>query len=195
MRILSRRDRAWLPGIALGGAWITHLVAYLIAAPDPHDRGVLLGSTGHGYLALAGPVVVSLLVASVVGFLIHRGRTWASVPAVRYTAIAGRLALLQVLTFLGVEATERLAHGLPLPALLQPPVAIGLVLQVVAACVAALVLFVLARAVEIIRRSLRHRPRATTTMTWVSRVLTQRRLVPASGGPTLRGPPGSVWSV
>ena len=194
LRVLSRRDRAWLPGVALGAVWVTHLAAYLIASPDPHERALLLGSTGHGYLPLVGPVALSVLIASVGGFIVDRSGSWRSSSVVSYTAIAGRLAFLQVLAFLGMEVAERMVHGVPLEDLLQPAVGIGLVLQLAAACVGGLLLFGLARAVEAIRRSLRRdRRRATKSAIWPRPPAAVRRLGSASGGPTLRGPPASVF--
>jgi hypothetical protein len=185
LRVLGRRDRAWLPGIALAAVWITHLIAYLVAVPDPHQRSILLDATGHGYLPVLGPVVVSLLVVSLGGFILEHSR--ASRSAVSYSALAGRLALLQGVAFLGMELAERVAHGASPDELLQPVVGVGLVLQLVSAGVAALLLFTLARAVEVILRS--RYARATRTMTWVRHATIVRRSISATGGPTLRAPP------
>jgi len=195
LRVLSRRDRVWLPGIALGAVWLTHLGAYLLAEPDPHERAFLLDSTGHGYLSIVGPIVVSVVIASIGGFVIDRSRSWATPLAVSYAEIAGRLAILQVLAFLGTEATERIVHGVPVADLVQPAVGIGLVLQFATACLGALLLFGLARAVEAIHRSLRAPRRATRVANRPRPATTVRRLIPGFGGPTLRGPPVSAGNV
>jgi hypothetical protein len=189
LRVLRRRDRAWLPGIALAAVWVTHRIAYHVAAPDAHERVQLLDATGHGYLPVLAPVVISLLVASIGCFILQRSRDSALRSNVSYSAVAGRLALLQVVAFLGMELAERVANGASSAEFLQPVVGVGLVLQLVSACVVASLLFMLGRAVEAIRRSWCLRRRVTHTMSWARQVPTVRRAIPATGGPTLRAPP------
>jgi hypothetical protein len=186
-RILRRR--MWLPGVALGVVWAMHVVAYLVASPDPHAREALLGATGHGYLSIAGPAAVSVLIAGVAGFFVDRLRRSDGTLSFTVGELAARLIALQCLSFLGLEATERLLHGAPLDALLQPVVGIGLVLQIVGACVAALVLFAFGRVIELAlhaRRGARRRERGPLRPRIVRPV---RRPVLAVGDRTLRGPP------
>ncbi len=192
-RILSGRERAWLLGIAIGAVWITHGLAYLLASPDPHERTLLLSVTGHGYLSYVGPIVVSVMIASVVGFVLHRTTGWAasSMP-VHFVAVAGRLALVQVLTFAGLEVTERLLHGTPLSDLADPAVGIGLVLQLVTAFIGALLLFALVRAAEAIARSIApDRVEGDLSIPGLSLVEIVRRLNPATGGSSPRAPPSA----
>ena len=184
------RRSLWLPGVALGGVWTTHVVAYLLASPDPHERDALLGATGHGYLSIAGPLAASVLIAGLVGFVVDRLRRSDGTSSVTFVELAARLIALQVLSFLGLEITERLVQGAPFGALFQPVVVIGVVLQVVSACVAAIVLFALGRAVELVLRARRGAPRrAPEPLPRPTIFVPVRRSVLAAGGRTPRGPP------
>jgi hypothetical protein len=189
-RILKRRP--WLPGVAIGGVWAAHVLAYAIASPDADQRQELLGSTGHGYWSVVWPLAVSVLIAAVAGFIVEQVRRPSTSRTVTYGSLVAQLVLLQMVTFLGVEATERLVQDASLAGIFQPVVGIGVVLQVVGACVAALLLFALGRAVNLVigRRLVLPRVRVITPL--APATVAVRRFVLASGGPTLRGPPTRV---
>jgi hypothetical protein len=134
--------------------------------------------------------VVSVLIAAIVGFLIEQVRRSTTDSTVTYVALVVRLALLQLVTFIGVEASERLIHDASLTGLAEPVVSIGVLFQVVGACVAALVLFAIGRAVDLVIRSRRRGARRARAVTPPRPAMVAvRRFVLASGGPTLRGPP------
>ena len=49
MRWPRTADRLPLTGVAVAGAVVGHMVAYLLAVPEPTVRVALLGATGHAY--------------------------------------------------------------------------------------------------------------------------------------------------
>lgn len=183
-------SRLLLGGLAAAGVLVAHGVAYLLAIPNPSLRQQVLESTGHGsrifLIAAALGVAVAGLARLALGPPDDRvtGRG-------AFTFAAPRLAVLQVAGFALLEFTERwYAHADLAHTLAEPAVVIGLVLQIVAALVGSAIVRLLAaaicrltrlRGVTAARARDAARPRCRI---WVPAVSL------ASGGATLRGPPG-----
>jgi hypothetical protein len=183
------RRKPWLPGIAIGGVWAGHLIAYAVVSPDRHERSTLLASTGHDYLAVAAPLMASVLIACVVGFVVEQVRRSAFMSTVTRSEVATQLVVIQLLAFVGMESVERFIHGAPPSSVVQPVVGIGVALQVLAACVSALLLFALGHMVQLVTRARRSRlPRVPATEPRGHPIAFVKRFALA-GRPTLRGPP------
>jgi hypothetical protein len=192
---VSVRTRLWLGAIAAGGAALTHVLAFMVAAPDPVRRGRLLDETGHA----AWPVIVSVALAGLVVALARfaLGRIRDSdrpAPGTLWRLTAGRLMALQTLGFVALEAAERLISGHGLGGLLtEQVVLIGVALQVLVALVAAALMVLLARLVDRLNGLLRTLPRAPRALArpgaW-DRILPRPRLVAGPANP--RGPPRRI---
>lgn len=114
---------------AIVGVVVAHAGGYIAAFPHTHSRDAHLAETGHSYwpaasvLAVAAAVVL-LLVAASSG--IRRGRAGDG----PLTLAAGRLALVQVLLFAGIEIVERIPNGLDVASLLgSREFVVGVLLQ------------------------------------------------------------------
>jgi hypothetical protein len=187
--------RLWLGGVAAGGAALSHVLAFMVAAPDPVRRGRLLEETGHA----AWPVIVSVALAALVVALarfavgrIHRSDRPPAGALWHPTAV--RLMVLQTLGFVGLEAVERLASGHALKGVLgEPVVLIGVALQIFVALGAAALLVLLARLVDRLTGLLRTLPRAPRALgqpgAWDG-ILPRPRLVAGPANP--RGPPRRI---
>ena len=133
-----KADRARLLVVGAAGIVIAHAADYTFAFPDPARRTHELAATGHGYWPVA---VVIALVCGVVALTMTVRRGWRGEGSAPLAITATQLAAGQVVLFAVVESVERLAvGGHPLPFLASVPFAVGLVLQVVVAVVAAVVL-------------------------------------------------------
>lgn len=136
----SRPGGCLVFAFALGGLLLGHGLAYLIAVPDPYHRDLLLQRTGHGYLPTLIEAALVLLLAgtaSLVGRNLRRGPSREPGIAV----LASRLAVLQVVAFVGQEIAERVIARVPLAALGHDDVfALGLVMQLGIAVLGALAL-------------------------------------------------------
>lgn len=192
---LSVRTRLWLGGVAAGGAALSHVLAFMVAAPDPVRRGRLLDETGHA----AWPVIVSVALAALVVALarfavgrIHRSDRPPAGALWRLAAV--RLMALQTLGFVGLEAVERLASGHALSRFLaEPVVLIGVALQILVALAAAALLVLLARLVDSLTDLLRALPRAPRALARPgpgAGILPRPRLVAGPANP--RGPPRRI---
>jgi len=184
------RARLWLGGLAAAGVVVTHHLAYLVTAPDPHERAELLAAGGHARWSLVVAAALGLLVAGLAGFVRRTLRANGTLAPWPYTG--GTLALLQGSGFVALEAVERAAVGDPgLAPLLEPVVVVGILVQVLVALLGAGLLVVLGGAVRawVARRS---RPRRRT----VALPAPDLDLLPArfsaavAGGGGLRAPPG-----
>ncbi len=148
MRISRRSRRWWLGGLASLGVVVAHTAAYRFAEPHAHARNDLLRHTGHGEWWILIALAVGAFVVACAGPLLRR-RTGDSLV----TSTFARLALLQVSGFVLMEALERLVHDTSLSGLLgEPAVALGILLQIVAALAGAVLLRVAASIVAAIRR-------------------------------------------
>ena len=140
------RTRVGLGLLSIAGTTAGHYLSYLFVAPDPHQRGHLLESTGHGGESTFVILSVAALLATCIAIFGGRAprRAWGMAQA------TSRLAFMQVAAFLILESVERLAEGTPLiEAAREPVVALGLAVQLIVALAGAFLLRVLQRAATI----------------------------------------------
>jgi hypothetical protein len=140
---------------------VGHMVAYVLAVPNPTARVALLGATGHAYWTAAIAAAVVLSLASLAATLwrhLRAGLTpGRSAPAESVGSVAARLAGFQVAIYLVQETLERLEAGVP-PHTLGRLLVLGVGVQVVIAVLSALLLTVVGRAAEAVGRALRRAP-------------------------------------
>lgn len=133
-------------GVAMAGLVLGHVLAYLIAVPDPHQRSFVLQRTGHEYLPAMAEAALVLALAGIAAVVIRAfapGPRGGSEP---FWRLAGRLTLVQVLAFGGLEVVERIVAGAPLRHLASDHIlVIGMAVQVGVAVAAAAFLRWLAR--------------------------------------------------
>jgi uncharacterized membrane protein len=190
-------ERMWLGGLAAAGVVLSHSLSFLFVAPDPHARQRLLDATGHRYFTWVTAVAIGLLVAGVAGGTIKRLRGGFEDAAYGRTFVgsAAALVLIQVVAFIALESVERLVvDGSPLGPLTDPVMAIGCVVQIVVAVVGALLLVALAHGVDhIAARFLASPPQPTgPARAWWATSVMPPTPAPATGGPTVRGPPADL---
>jgi hypothetical protein len=156
----GRRTLRGLPvvGAAFGGVVLGHWLGYLLAMPSAGIRDEVLAATGHAYWLTTVKQAVVLVVVSLAAIAMREFRL-VRAPDVREGTGPGSLALrlagLQVLGFLALELTERVAAGAPISSILAHHVLVlGLLVQVVLAASAALVLSLFARAAGALARAL-----------------------------------------
>lgn len=146
------RARVGLGLLAAAGVGGAHRLAYWIVSPDAHLRAELLEHTGHRYFGLVSGIVFGLFAATAGGFVSSRARK-ASAPLGRahVIALAARLGVLQAAGWLALEGAERLLVAHHHGSMFEEPVLwVGLVVQLVAAAVSALLFAGLDRAITII---------------------------------------------
>jgi hypothetical protein len=186
-------SNAGFGGLAAAAMLVAHWLAYLVAAPNSHERAELLAASGHRYwiyVAAAGLGAGALAMARFVRSRLHddAGRSRSSLIG----AVALRLAAIQTIMFIALEGIERLATGHAfIQVFSEPVVLIGIVLQLVVAVLGAFLLAVVAIAIDRIKDSL-HQPRAETPIWGPTLFLLIPRCLVAAGSGTLRGPPVSV---
>ena len=182
--------RLLLGGMAAAGIVVAHLLAYLFAVPDPHDRVHVLESTGHGAWGYVAALGLGLLVAGLLRYVVKsfRGGDGSTAP---FPTIAARLAVLQLGGFIAIEALERLSVDHTTSGLFSEPVIqMGLLLQVVIALIGALALTLLTRAIRSVLARRSGPQGATDSVKPFPRVAEiVRRSTVGTGGGTLRGPP------
>lgn len=128
-------------GLASVGLIGAHAVAYAIAVGDAVHRTTLLEATGHAYLPGATAAAAVLGVLAAVGAVRVGRRNGPAAVA----PLAVRLAAVQCVAFVGLEAAERVVAGAPLADLAGPLLLIGLAVQAIAAVAAAAVAVLLER--------------------------------------------------
>ena len=182
------RTRWWLGGFAFSGVVLAHLLAYFLVAPDSHHRAELLEATGHGSWTLAIAVALGSLVAAFGGLALRVARHDDS--SLSWIGCFVRLTLLQVTGFTVLELVERaFVHGAPTEVFVEPAFVIGVVLQIVAAAVAATLMVVFARVIEgLVLRSTIETSHSLAIEFPALRTFVPRPSV-ATGSGTLRGPP------
>ena len=149
-----------LTGVAVAGAVVGHMVAYVLAVPSPTVRVALLGATGHVYWTAAIAAASVLGLASLATTLRRRFRAGLLAshpqPGERLSRVAAQLAGFQVAIYLVQEALERLEAGIPPSALLDGRLlGTGVVVQTAIALVLAVLLTLAGRAAEAVGRALR----------------------------------------
>ena len=187
-----------LTGVAVAGAVVGHMVAYVLAVPSPTVRVALLGATGHAYWTAAIAAASVLGFASLAATLGRRFRAGLLAgrpqPGERLGRVAAQLAGFQVAIYLVQETLERLEAAIPAHALLDGRLLVtGVVVQTAIALVLAVLLAVAGRAAEAVGRALRPRPRRVeptslpvveVVVAWPSRLL--------AAGRGSRAPPRSL---
>jgi hypothetical protein len=164
MRWRRVAHRLPLTGVAVAGAVVGHMVAYVVAVPSPTVRVALLGATGHAYWTAAIAAAVVLGLASLAATLGRRFRAGLLAshpqPADRLGRVATQLAGFQLAIYLVQETLERLEAGIPPHALLDGRLLLtGVVVQSAIALLLAVVLAAAGRAAEAAGRALRPQPR------------------------------------
>src|SRR5213083_2286297 len=100
MRWRRVAQRLPLTGVAVAGAVVGHMVAYVLAVPSPKVRVALLGTTGHAYWTAAIAAATVLGLASLATTLERRFRAGLasapSPPDEHLGRLAGQLAGFQV---------------------------------------------------------------------------------------------------
>jgi len=183
-----------LGGLAATGVVAAHLIAYLVAVPDPHHRELVLEATGHGNWSIVSAVALGALVVGLLRFAVRDLGGEGHDAAARtppFWAISLRLASLQVGGFVVLEMLERIGARESIVGLVsQPAILIGVILQIAIACLGASLLILFARVVGAVLGRQREPSRgdATTRPLPVSRDGAPRLAV-GTGGGTLRGPP------
>ena len=180
----------WVGCLAAFGVFAAHVAAFRVATPDVHHRLELLEETGHGYWSVVAPLALGLLAAGLAAFIRRRA---SNDPGTRasFFRTAVTLSVLQVGGFLVLEAIERTVSGVsPAAVLTDRVVLIGIVLQVIAALLGALLLVALGAAVDRLVAALRTVRRSSATIPQVSARVPHLVAAPLNaGGRGLRGPP------
>jgi hypothetical protein len=132
--------------IAAIGSLAGHTAAYAIVGSSRQDAEI------HGYLSYA-PQFLALCVSTVAVTLVLRasGRLGGRMAAWPFAAISP-------LAFFGQELIERIAAGVPVHAIFEPAVYVGLAAQLPVACVAFFVARALLRLADEAARTLAPRP-------------------------------------
>jgi hypothetical protein len=185
MRWRRLAHRLPLTGAAVAGAVLGHMLAYLLAVPQPSARVALLGATGHAYWTAAIAAATVLGLASVASTLGRRFRAGLQPgrlqPSQSVGCLAAQLAGLQIAIYVVQEVLERLEVGIPAAALLNGRLLlVGIAVQVGIAAAVAVLLAVAGRVAEAagraLRRSLRRPPAVRSRLValvagWPSRLL------------------------
>jgi hypothetical protein len=173
----------------------SHLLDYTLLIPDHAARQTFLHQTGHGYfrslmvLALAA-VMLALITSMVTGY--RRGRSNAG-GAPRFSDWAWKLGPTQAIGFVALEFAERFAAHSTLHHYADLTISIGVLIQVIVACVGAALLVLLNRAAEHIGRARSHPvSRTRSARTW-ARPATLVLVPPRFARPGLvRAPPSAA---
>ena len=181
-------------GAAAAGLVLGHALAYLIAIPDPHERGFALQRAGHAYLPALDQAAMMLAIAGVAAVVVRAFARKGDGATERFGRLASRLVLVQTFAFAGQEVLERLVSGAPLGELAHDQIlVIGVLVQVLVAIVAAGVLWLLARTSSRLAATSLIRVRLPRDRSWLALPVTAGRphaLLFATTG-SIRAPPSS----
>jgi hypothetical protein len=160
MRWSRVAQRLPLTGVAVAGAVVGHMVAYVLAVPSPTVRVALLGATGHAYWTAAIAAATVLGLASLAETMRRRFRAGLLArhpqPGERLGRVAAQLAGFQIAIYLVQEALERLEAGIAPQALLDRRLLVtGVLVQTAIALVLAVLVTLAGRAAEAVGRALR----------------------------------------
>jgi hypothetical protein len=191
-----RPTSSWTPVAAVAAASVVfaHWLAYAVAIPRYSLRRTVLEATGHGYWVIAVKLAVVILATGLGALAIREWRARSEgQPSMGYTSVALRLVSLQVVGFLAMEIVERVAAGHAVSSILdQHLLPIALALQVLVACVGALLVCLLARATDVAwRRLRRRRPVRTIVLVLGASSPPPRPSLLLEGAGGVRGPPSS----
>jgi len=121
----------------VAGTSAAHFLSYFIAAPDPHHRDQLLEATGHAGESPFLTVAIAAVIATCIAVLAGRSRERAP----RFLPAFGVLVLVQTMSFVALELSERaLVHASLTEAVQEPVFLLGLGAQAVVAAVGALLI-------------------------------------------------------
>ena len=183
--------RLWFGALALIGMVAGHQVSFFLAERQGEHRHALLQATGHGSWASVNAIAAAVGLAVLVGFIGASIRSAQSRRQRRagYMGALGRLAPLQLATFVGVEAVERISAGSSLAEILSDRIIlIGLLVQVVVAALACLVLLLVSHVVASLIRAVHEVSPVADTLTDLPRPAIVR-LDLSRVAWSLRGPP------
>ena len=180
-----------LAATAAAGVLAGHFVGYRLVFPGSPQRHAALVETGHGYLPFAIRVVAMLAVVAAAA-TVARGYARAhengeALPAPGVTAI--RLAVLQVLAFVGLEFVERIVTGVPFHHFLLPVLVIGALAQVAIAALGAALIAALYRSGVAFGRAFAPDDAAAVSPLWTPVLLTAGTGRAAATPTPIRGPP------
>ena len=134
-------------GVAGSGLLLGHWLAYALGTPHAHAREELLHATGHGYLPYATQVALLAGALGLAALFLARVSNREGRGSFRLDAAT--LAAVQSVTFVAMEAGERLASGASLHDLTHGKLlTIGLAVQISVAVAGAGVLRLIDRAAE-----------------------------------------------
>lgn len=153
MRNRAWAIRIWFGALALIGMVAGHQASFFVAEREGEHRHALLEATGHGSWASIHTIAVALGLAVLIGFIGASIRSKQQGRERRAGYLGGlvRLIPLQLATFIGVEAVERLSAGASLLEVLTDRVIlIGLVVQVVVAALSCLILLLVSSVVAML---------------------------------------------
>jgi hypothetical protein len=147
----------WLALLALGGLLTGHLASYFVVAPDAHERAELLALTGHSQHSGFGTAAAAATCAAVIALIAQRldkrrASTSSDLSRIRIVML---LVTAQIVGFTALEVWER-GHGVlgATELLHEPAFLVGLVAQVVAACLATAIVGLVRASVDALLRLL-----------------------------------------
>ncbi|HVF52020.1 MAG TPA: hypothetical protein VNC78_00255 [Actinomycetota bacterium] len=190
--------RALLALIAFAGMVAGHSLAYLSAAANPGERAELLAATGHGYwpwVAVLAAAAGAGASAAILGMRYARARRAATVR-LGFAAIGARLALLQCVSFVTLEAVERALSGHGSLGWTDAVLWAGIALQLVVAVAGSALVILLSRIADrLAHRAASPLLETPTVVTFVSPPQSVRSARPGSARPgNPRGPPALTFS-
>lgn len=185
------RKRLSLAGPAGAGIVVAHWVAYATSAGDAHEHAHMVAGA-HRFFPYVAAIALGSLVFALSRFVtsLVGSRPDLAGPS-SFVHLWSRLAYLQVIGFLALEALERtlFVHGPSPTMLLEKPVVIGFILQVVVGAISALLLLALAHVIDLVVHKPAPRETSDEIVTWFASQIARPHIDLGTGSLTLRGPP------
>lgn len=181
-------------GAAVAGLLAAHALDYLMVIRDAAGREELLRETGHEYLAVAAALAVAACLISIAATIALGAASRRGAEPVSFGGLAVRLVVLQVDGFVALEIAERLIEGEGFAHRFGVILAVGVLLQVVVACAAALILSILGwtvRALVGAAKRPHHQRDGASSRIGFSLLLPYARIF--SHARPSRGPPGVLF--
>jgi hypothetical protein len=184
-----------ITGAAAAALVLGHWAAYVLAYRQIRLRDAVLAQSGHSYLAPLGKLVFVLVFLCLANVLVEAvcERDASRNPPASLGSMVIRMTAIQVVGFSALEVVERLVARAPVIEMFgHYTYVLGVAMQAVTALVAALVIWLLARTAQGIRRLLsvngsrHHSAHVLQRATSMFQVPLRRGLLSASG---VRGPP------
>lgn len=182
-------------GVASAALVLGHWAAYMLAYRQIRLRDAVLAQTGHSYLASAGRLafVVCFLALAWLGTGACTRRSNSTWMAPKFGPLAARLIGIQLIGFSALEIVERVAVRAPVMEMFgHYTYALGLVMQVLTALLAAAVVLLLTRTVRHVYLLIKARRRTARVTLTLGRPHAGQSIALAGGlvGATgVRGPP------